>query len=124
MGIEIWLIIINILLSHFFPPKSHYFLFSISVEFHQETKNKNKKKRTASQDQQLLIRETIKSFQWLLLHHPNWRSDREKFHLGRKEKKRAKKSRNLKLFNGFFFFFFSFGWKKFNLKSYPLSQML
>jgi hypothetical protein len=110
MGIEIWVIIINII-----------FYSRFLWNFTRKQKTKTKTKRTASQDQQLLIRETIKSFQWLLLHHPNWRSDREKFHLGRKEKKRAKKSRNLKLFNGFFFSFFLLGGKTLTSKAilYP-----
>ncbi len=95
-----------------------YFRFLWNLTRKQKRK---RKKGTTSQDQ-LLIRETIKSFQSLLL-HPNWRSDREKFHLGEK-KKTAKNSRNLKLFNGFFFFlFFLLGGKNLTSKAI-LTQML
>jgi hypothetical protein len=91
---------IVIILSHFYPPKSHYFLFSISVEFHQETKKEKEKKElhlriNYSLEKQSSLSSGSSSTQIGEVIEKNsiWG-----------KRKRAKKPRTLKLCNGFFMF--------------------
>jgi hypothetical protein len=88
------------------------------VEFHQETKKEKEKKElhlriTYSLEKQSSLSRGYSSTQIGEVIEKNsiWG-----------KRKRAKKPRNLKLFNGFFFAcFFLLGGKNFDLKSYPVS---
>ncbi len=109
------IIIIIIILSHFYRPKSHYFLFSISVEFHQETKKELHLRINYSLEKQSSLSSGSSSTQIGEVIEKNsiWG-----------KRKRAKRPRNLKLCNGFFLFcIFIWGGKNLTSKAI-LSLML
>ncbi len=117
-------IIIIIILSHFYPPKSHYFLFSISVEFHQETNKKKKRKNCISgstthslEKQSNLSRGSSSTQIGEVI---------EKNSIWGKKRKEPKNQEISSFSMGYFiyFLFFSFGWKKLNLKSYPDTNVI